>query len=224
MKVFKLSIAALLIMAVSFVNAQVSQIDLEQTKGKFTQENLVLASGSYQFNVANNNVGTDVGFVLVPEGKYDQANHIKEAYVKEVVANNSTSMTNVVDLEPGVYEYFCPMNNTPKYKLTVLGGVETIRLNQVDGDFTVKGMTITEGTYQFDIVNDGVDRQLGFVLAPKGTSAPEDHIKEAYVKSPVSKGENSMTNIMNLEPGVYEYFCPLNPTPKYTLTVVKDKM
>ena len=100
MKVFKLSIAALLIMAVSFVNAQVSQIDLEQTKGKFTQENLVLASGSYQFNVANNNVGTDVGFVLVPEGKYDQANHIKEAYVKEVVANNSTSMTNVVDLEP----------------------------------------------------------------------------------------------------------------------------
>jgi len=145
----------------------------------------------------------------------------KTAYVTAPVANNTKGMTGVVDLAPGTYEYFCPMNPTPKYTLTVRDDVETLKLTQVDGKFKVQGMTVTEGSYQFAVANDGIDREVGFVLVPKGKYDPSMHIKNAYVKAPVAEGNVSMTNIVDLKAGEYEYFCPLNPTPKYTLTVVK---
>jgi len=201
--------------------AQVTQIDLEQVKGDFTTETVNLAAGDYQFNIANNNVGKDVGFVLVPAGKYDQADHIKAAYVTEVVGNNKVSKTGVVNLEPGTYEYFCPMNPTPKHTLTVYGDVETVRLNQVEGKFIEDDLTVRAGQVQFDIANVDVDREVGFVLVPQGKYDQSNHIKAAYVTAPVAEGKASRTGIVNLEPGTYEYFCPLNPTPKYTLTVVE---
>ena len=204
-----------------FATAQVEQINLEQTKGQFTQTSLELPAGEYQFAISNNAVGSDVGFVLVPEGQYEPANHIKAAYVTAPVANNEKGMSGVVDLAPGTYEYFCPLNPTPKYTLTVREDVEILNLTQVEGDFKVKGITVSEGAYQFAIANDGIDREVGFVLVPKGQYDPANHIKNAYVKSTVPNGNMSYTNIVDLEAGEYEYVCPLNPTPKYTLTVVK---
>lgn len=96
-------------------------VSLEQTKGKFTQDALTLNEGSYIFEISNNNVGSDVGFVLVPKGKdaSKPENHIKTAYVTKVVANNSKEKSNVTKLEKGEYVYFCPMNPTPQYTLTV---------------------------------------------------------------------------------------------------------
>lgn len=94
-----------------------------------------------------------------------------------------------------------------------------IVLEQVAGDFTVKGLTLSAGTYQFEITNNGVDHELGFVLVPAGKSDPSDHIKEAYVTAPVANGQSSLTKEVTLSAGTYEYFCPLNPTPKYTITV-----
>jgi len=96
-------------------------IALEQTPGVFTQQGLTVAAGSYVFEVANNNVGQDVGLVVVPKGKdaSDASNHIKEAYVTQVVGNNKTETSKVVTLTPGEYVYFCPMNKTPQYTLTV---------------------------------------------------------------------------------------------------------
>lgn len=221
MKKSKLILAALLVISVSFLNAQSSQINLEQTKGVFTTESLTIAAGEYQFNIANNNVGHDVGFVVVPKGKYDASNHIKEAYVQKPVATGMSSLTSVVNLAPGEYEYFCPMNKTPKYSLTVVDGVDQIKLSQVKGDFRVQALTVSEGSYQFEIANDGVDHEVGFVLVPKGKYDASNHIKAAYVKAPVADGNSSMTGIVELTPGEYEYFCPLNPTPKYSLTVTK---
>ena len=156
---------------------------------------------------------------MVPKGKYEATDHIKEAYVKSAVANGTSSMTSVVSLTPGEYEYFCPLNPTPKYALTVVDKVETIKLSQTPGKFETKKVKLAPGSYQFEIANNGVDHEVGFVLVPKGKYEATDHIKEAYVKAPVANGTSSMTNIVTLEAGEYEYFCPLNPTDKYKLTV-----
>ena len=95
----------------------VKNITLEQTKGEFSVQELTLAAGTYQFEIVNNNTGIDVGFVVAPADNPEQ--HIKEAYVTEVVKNNSSQKTNLVNLSPGEYIYFCPLNKTPQYKLTV---------------------------------------------------------------------------------------------------------
>tara|TARA_R110000751_G_scaffold264699_2_gene363761 strand:+ start:249 stop:635 length:387 start_codon:yes stop_codon:yes gene_type:complete len=99
----------------------VKTVSLEQTKGVFTQQEVTLKEGSYIFEIANNNVGHDVGFVLIKKGTdaSKPENHIKTAYVTEVVSNNKTQKSNVTVLEKGEYVYFCPMNPTPQYTLTV---------------------------------------------------------------------------------------------------------
>ena len=97
----------------------VKTVALEQTSGEFTQKSIKLSEGTYVFEITNTNVGHDVGFVLAPKGKTDQANHIKEAYVTKAVANNSTGHSNKVNLEKGEYVYFCPLNPTPQYTLIV---------------------------------------------------------------------------------------------------------
>ncbi|MDG4715059.1 cupredoxin domain-containing protein [Winogradskyella marincola] len=96
-------------------------VTLEQTKGKFTKEKLTLSEGDYVFNIKNNNVGHDVGFVLVKKGEdvSNPDNHIKSAYVTKAVKNNSSEKTKVTTLSKGEYIYFCPLNPTPQYNLTV---------------------------------------------------------------------------------------------------------
>jgi plastocyanin len=92
----------------------VKKITLEQTQGEFTQKQLTVSEGTYVFEIDNNNVGTDVGFVLVPKGKdvSNPENHIKTAYVTAVVANNTTGHSNPTTLTKGEYVYFCPLNKT----------------------------------------------------------------------------------------------------------------
>ena len=96
-------------------------VSLEQTKGEFTQKKLTLKEGKYIFEIANNNVGHKVGFVLVPKGKdaSKPENHIKTAYVTKVVENNTKETSKVTTLTKGEYVYFCPMNPTPQYTLIV---------------------------------------------------------------------------------------------------------
>ena len=102
-------------------DSKATVVSLEQTKGEFTQKEVTLEAGSYIFEIANNNVGHQVGFVLVPKGKdaSKPENHIKTAYVTKAVDNNSTETSNVTTLEKGEYVYFCPMNPTPQYTLIV---------------------------------------------------------------------------------------------------------
>ncbi|WP_106794072.1 cupredoxin domain-containing protein [Aquimarina sp. Aq78] len=111
------------ILAITFsAQAQkVKNVSLEQTKGEFTQKEIKLSEGSYVFNITNNHAGTDVGFVLVPEGKdaSNAENHIKTAYVTKVVAEGKTESSQTVALQKGTYKYFCPLNKTPQYTLVV---------------------------------------------------------------------------------------------------------
>ena len=212
-------LVGMLFLSISISVAQVHQVSLEQTKGKFNTESLTLTAGAYQFDISNSDVDHEVGFVLVPNGQYEMDDHIKEAYVSAPVPKGKNSLTSVVNLEPGTYEYFCPLNPTPKYKLTVVDGVEKIRLGQIPGAFKVKALTVAEGSYQFEIANNGVDHEVGFVLVPKGKYDASNHIKEAYVTAPVANGSSSLTGIVKLAKGEYEYFCPLNPTEKFSLSV-----
>ena len=214
-----LAICAIFIASFTMVNAQVSQVNLEQTPGVFTQESLSLGEGDYQFNIANKGIDHEVGFVLVPKGKYDEANHIKAAYVSAPVPTGKTSATGIVKLKAGEYEYFCPLNPTGKYSLTVLGDVHKLQMGQVNGAFAQPSLVLSEGNYQFEVGNYNIDHNVGFVLVPKGKYDAKFHIKEAYVSAPVSSGSSSLTGVVSLTSGEYEYFCPLNPTDKYPLTV-----
>lgn len=95
-------------------------IKLTQTPGKFNKKELKLKAGEpYVFEVTNKGVDHAVGFVVAPKGKTDQANHIKNAYVKEMVKEGQTQSTNEVVLEKGEYVFFCPMNPTPEYSIVV---------------------------------------------------------------------------------------------------------
>lgn len=97
--------------------------------------------------------------------------------------------------------------------------VQTISLEQIPGEFKQKELVLEAGTYVFEIANNNVDHEVGFVLAPKGKTDAANHIKSAYVKAPVALGNTSLTNEVVLTKGEYVYFCPLNPTPEYTLIV-----
>lgn len=96
---------------------------------------------------------------------------------------------------------------------------KTIKLEQTKGEFTVQGLTLSEGNYIFEIANNGVDHEVGFVIAPKGKTDAAHHIKEGYVKETVKDGKVSTSKVVKLKKGEYVYFCPLNPTPQYAITV-----
>lgn len=91
---------------------------------------------------------------------------------------------------------------------------KTIALEQTIGEFTQKQITVSEGIYVFDISNNGVGHDVGFVLVKKGLdiNKPENHIKTAYVTQPVQTGTSQTSKPTLLEKGEYVYFCPLNPT------------
>jgi len=97
--------------------------------------------------------------------------------------------------------------------------VKTVTLEQTKGVFTQKSLTLPAGTYVFEISNKNVGHDVGFVLAPKGNTDEKHHIKEAYVTSLVKNNSKSNTKEVTLAKGEYVYFCPLNPTPQYTLKV-----
>lgn len=102
-------------------------------------------------------------------------------------------------------------------------GIKTIKLEQTPGEFTQKTLTVSEGTYVFEIANNNVDHNVGFVLVEKGKdiSKPENHIQTAYVTSPVGINETQTSKPTVLTKGEYVYFCPLNPTATDNTLVVK---
>ncbi|MDT0555397.1 cupredoxin domain-containing protein [Patiriisocius hiemis] len=98
---------------------------------------------------------------------------------------------------------------------------KVISFEQTKGEFTQKKMTLKAGTYVFEVSNNNAAPKVGLVLVPKGkdTSNPDNHIKTAYVTKAVEKGKTESSQATTLDKGEYVYFCPLNPTPQYTLTV-----
>lgn len=100
----------------------VKTIALEQIKGAFVQKEVTVDAGTYQFAIANNAVGHDVGFVLVKKGNdiSKPENHIKTAYVTKTVATGTTETSKPTTLTAGEYVYFCPMNPTATDNLLIV--------------------------------------------------------------------------------------------------------
>ena len=101
--------------------------------------------------------------------------------------------------------------------------VKTISLEQIPGEFTQKNLTVKEGTYVFEISNNKVGHDVGFVLVQKGKdiSKPENHIQTAYVTEVVGTGKTQNSKPTKLTKGEYVYFCPMNPTATDNTLVVE---
>ncbi len=121
-----------------------------------------------------------------------------------------------------IFGAFFTMNAQHKMEKMEKSVVSTISLEQTTGEFTQKQITVSEGTYVFEIANNAVGHDVGFVLVKKGVdiSKPENHIQTAYVTKAVATGERQMSNPTKLERGEYVYFCPLNPTATDNLLIV----
>lgn len=100
---------------------------------------------------------------------------------------------------------------------------KVIALEQISGEFIQKGLTVSEGTYVFEISNNAVGHNVGFVLAKKGSDLanPENHIQTAYVTEQVANGQKQSSKPTTLTKGEYVYFCPLNPTATDNTSTVK---
>lgn len=97
---------------------------------------------------------------------------------------------------------------------------KVVKLAQVEGKFTKEKLTLKPGNYIFEVKNKSVDKALGLVVAPADADGKAGvHIKEGYLSKTIEKGESARSQVVTLEPGTYKYFCPLNPTPEYTIEV-----
>ena len=138
----------------------------------------------------------------------------------KVIFTIAILMTIFVGTSFGQHNAMAKKDGMMKKETMMKKGVEEaniIQLEQTKGEFTIQGLTLSEGTYVFEIANNGVDHEVGFVIAPK--SNPDQHIKTGYVKETVKNGKSSTSSEVKLAKGEYVYFCPLNPTPKYSITV-----
>ena len=97
---------------------------------------------------------------------------------------------------------------------------KVIKLSQVEGKVNKEKLTLKPGNYIFEVKNKSVEKPVGLVVAPATEEGKAGaHIKEGYLAKTVEKGESARSQVVTLEPGVYKYFCPLNPTPEYTIEV-----
>ena len=100
------------------------------------------------------------------------------------------------------------------------GDPKKIALTQTPGEFTNTELTLKAGEYVFEVTNQNVDHEVGFVIAKvneDGTTG--EHITTGYLANTINQGETASSGTVTLEAGTYRYFCPMNPTPEYTVTV-----
>lgn len=97
---------------------------------------------------------------------------------------------------------------------------KTIKLDQIPGEFDTKELTLKAGkAYVFEVTNKGVDKEVGFVIAPVGKTESKYHVADSYLSKTIKDGETASSQEVVLEAGEYQYWCPLNPTPAYIITV-----
>ncbi|OEJ99950.1 plastocyanin/azurin family copper-binding protein [Roseivirga misakiensis] len=117
-----LIIAALLIgfSAIGFAQQkEATVIKLDQTPGEFVTKELTLKPGKYIFEVTNKGVDHEVGFVIAPVKDGKEGDHIKAGYLSKAIKDGEKGSSKVVNLAAGTYNYFCPLNPTPHYKIVV---------------------------------------------------------------------------------------------------------
>jgi hypothetical protein len=97
--------------------------------------------------------------------------------------------------------------------------VRVIQLSQTPGEYETVSLNLKPGKYIFEVTNRNVDKKLGFYLTPAGDEKAQ--VPNSGLQKLVNKGETSRTSVVELSVGDYQYSCPLNPTPHYSLTVAE---
>lgn len=100
--------------------------------------------------------------------------------------------------------------------------VTVIELTQTTGQFETQNLALKPGKYQFRVVNQNVEKDLGFVIQKKGDAKKDvmkTAVKNSFTTALVKKGEAQYTGVVTLTAGEYVYSCPLNPTPHYQISV-----
>ena len=95
--------------------------------------------------------------------------------------------------------------------------VTVIHLTQTPGQFDTQTLNLKPGKYIFKVTNENVDHEVAFMLTPANDS--KSPIQSAGLPNLLKEGQTAQSNVVNLTAGTYNYSCPLNPTPQYTLTV-----
>ena len=98
--------------------------------------------------------------------------------------------------------------------------ITVVQLLQTPGVYETTTLNLTPGKYIFEVTNKNVDKKLGFYLVDGG----KKQVANSGLENLVKKGETAQTGVVELKAGTYNYNCPLNPTPHYTLTVAEKKM
>lgn len=191
--------------------AEPTVIQLSQTEGVYETTLLNLVPGDYIFEVTNRTVNKDLGFYLV-DGSEKQ---VKNSGLANLVGKGETSRTGVVTLSEGSFQYSCPLNPTPHYTINVSNEPRVIKLNQTEGVYETAGLNLPTGFYVFEVTNLSVDKDLGFYLVDEN----EKQVTDSGLSELVGEGQTSRTGLVFLSTGEYQYSCPLNPTPHYTINV-----
>ncbi len=100
--------------------------------------------------------------------------------------------------------------------------VTVIELTQTTGEFTTKELNLKPGQYQFRVVNEDVEKDLGFVIQKAGDKdgdVMKTALPNSFTTAYIKKGEAEYTGVVDLGAGEYVYSCPLNPTPHYRIVV-----
>jgi len=100
--------------------------------------------------------------------------------------------------------------------------VTIIELTQTTGEFVTKALNLKPGKYQFRVVNDNVEKDLGFVIQKakdKDGDVMKTAVPNSFTSAYIKKGEAQYTGVVDLTAGEYVYSCPLNPTPHYSIMV-----
>lgn len=89
--------------------------------------------------------------------------------------------------------------------------------------FTTQELNLKPGKYQFRIVNQNVDHELGFVIQKAedaGKDVMKNNVANSFASKTVKAGEAAYTGVVDFTAaGDYVYICPLNPTPHYKIKV-----
>ena len=185
-------------------------IRLDQVEGEYVTQQLNLTPGDYIFEVTNTEVDKGLGFYLQDKSGAQVTN----SGLAALVGKGETSRTGVVTLTEGNFQYSCPLNPTPHYNISV-GAPQVIKLTQKKGVYNEGNLDLAPGFYVFEVTNQKVAKDLGFYLQ----DADGAQVKDSGLKELVGKGETNTSGVVYLEAGTYQYSCPLNPTPHYTVTV-----
>jgi hypothetical protein len=99
----------------------------------------------------------------------------------------------------------------------MMNDVTVINLSQIEGKYQQTSLELAPGKYVFEVTNRSVGKKLGFYLTNK--NGEKKQIPNSGLVELVNKGETARTGVVELGAGTYEYSCPLNPTPHYSLKV-----